>query len=58
MPIRTLGRDAPSLGSLEQSLLKKVGLVYVFDRHRILAGRGGEGVEADGAALVLLDHRP
>ena len=41
----------------DEAELDEVGLVDVLDGVARLADGGGEGVEADGAARELLDHR-
>ena len=52
------GDGAAARRSLDEAELQEIRLVHVLDRVRLLAQGGGERVEPDGTAVVLLDDRP
>lgn len=49
------GGDAASRGAVEEATLDEEGLVDLFERVFFFGERGGEGIEADRASVVLLD---
>src|SRR5688572_9713240 len=52
-----LRRAPPLPGARDQRGLQQVRLDHVLERVALLAHRGRDGVDADGAAFVHLDHR-
>ena len=55
MLIGEAGGDAAAGGAVEEADLDEEGLVDLFEGVLLFGERGGEGVEADGAAIVFLD---
>src|SRR6185503_16652155 len=55
MQISGTGGEPPSRGALQESLLDQVRLYDVLERAALLAERRREALDADGAAVELLD---
>src|SRR5579872_529996 len=55
MRIRALGRDASALRARDESLLHQVGLVDFLDSIALFADRRREALDADWAAVELVD---
>src|SRR6185437_10720001 len=53
--IRLRGGDATALRALEKAVLDEKGLVHLLDGAFILSSRGGDGPDAGGPAVELLD---
>ena len=51
------GCDAPARRAHEQALLDEVRLAHVLERVALLGAGGGERLDADRAAVELLDDR-
>ena len=55
MFVREAGGDAAARGAVEEADLDEEGLVDLFEGILLFGEGGGEGVEADGATVVLFD---
>ena len=51
------GGDAAARSALQETELEQVGLVVVFNGGGLVAGEGSDGVKADGAVAVILQHQ-
>src|SRR5262245_36267288 len=56
MLVRRARRDSAARGALQEALLDQVRLDDVLERAAFLADRSRETVDADRAAVELLDH--
>src|SRR5688500_12126176 len=56
MLVRFLGGDSTARSAPEKSLLQQVRLVDVLDRVARFGHGGGDRLDADGSALVVLDQ--
>ena len=56
MPV-SIGQENPApWRARNESQLKQVGFIHIFDSGRVLAGRSGDGIKADRTSAELLDH--
>ena len=57
MAIRRAGHHASSGRPAEESDLHQVRLIHVLDGDGLLADRRRDGLQPDGAAFIVFDHR-
>ena len=51
------GGDSAATGSaFDEAKLEEIGLIVILDSGGFIAGEGSDGVEADGAVAVILEH--
>src|SRR3984885_5802463 len=57
MRIRAVGGDAAARRPRQKTLLQQVGFVNFLDRVGLFADRRGQALDADRAAVELVDYR-
>src|SRR5215212_9574413 len=58
MPVCPVGCDSSARRALDEAALQQVWLVYVLDGVACLSQGHGDGADADGTAIELVDYEP